>query len=77
MVNLLLTTIWSLALNSIRAQVGAPAPITSALRRRKTQRVFHVCPLLLRHRMDGGADRAVYKYVFSCPGEAQIMVGTS
>lgn len=35
-----------------------------------------MCPLVLRHKLDGGKDedRAVYRYVFKCPGEAAILV---
>lgn len=35
-----------------------------------------MCPFVLRQRMDRGEeeDRAVYRYVFKCPGEAAILV---
>ncbi|CAM9875878.1 unnamed protein product [Sphacelaria rigidula] len=39
---------------------------------------FHVCPLLFRERMGPTVDkkqaRPVYKYVFTCPGKAEILV---
>lgn len=37
---------------------------------------FHVCPFLLRQRMVSAAksDRPVYRYVFACPGEAEVLV---
>lgn len=37
---------------------------------------FHVCPFVLRERLDNGSqdDRAVYRYVFACPGESEILV---
>lgn len=44
---------------------------------------FHVCPLIFREKMEtaGGVDprnarskRPVYRYIFSCPGQAQALV---
>lgn len=44
---------------------------------------FHVCPLLFREKMGVSSDigrgdlpttRPVYKYIFSCPGQAQALV---
>lgn len=45
---------------------------------------FHVCPLLLREKMeppdsirstrDSSSTRPVYRYIFSCPGQAQALV---
>ena len=44
---------------------------------------FHVCPLLFREKMgvssgigrgDLPTSRPVYKYIFSCPGQAQSIV---
>lgn len=45
---------------------------------------FHVCPLLFRERMGAASAlgrgnlrtaRPVYRYIFSCPGQAQALVG--
>ena len=47
---------------------------------------FHVCPLLFREKMlpssragpiDSPTERPVYRYIFSCPGQAQAMVRLS
>ena len=37
---------------------------------------YHVCPFVLRERLDGDKDssRPIYRYVFSCPGEAAALV---
>ncbi|CAM9216757.1 unnamed protein product [Sphacelaria rigidula] len=55
----------------IPAQVAATRAMASSSVKRENRKAFYVCPLLLWHRMDTGADRAVYMFVFSCPGEAQ------
>ena len=35
---------------------------------------FHVCPLVLHERMGGKDGKAVYKFVFACPGKAAELV---
>eukprot|EP00904_Undaria_pinnatifida_P011028 jgi/Undpi1/7055/HiC_scaffold_21.g09529.m1 len=67
----------------VQPDTTSPAVLKSAWGGTKLLERFHVCPLLFREMMlpsgrvgtsDSQIKRPVYRYIFSCPGQAQALV---
>ena len=74
------------ALSSLAVcQPRRPLPKRSNSSSKKLLERFHVCPLLFREKMtaagsavkskSSAATHPVYRYIFLCPGQAQLLVG--
>lgn len=59
----------------LRFQDDRPFSMTRrVLKTRNPLDFFHVCPLLVHEKMCDGNGRPVHKFVFACPGKAEVLV---